>query len=55
MDGKKIDWKKGKKDGRCNCSCGDQCPLGKTGMAPRCFIWEIITWAATKGGTALKN
>lgn len=29
------------KDGRCQCSCGDICPLGKTGMEYRCSKYEL--------------
>ncbi len=28
-------------DGLCTCSCADICPLGKTGMAPRCNKMEL--------------
>lgn len=26
----------------CDCSCGDPCPLGKTGMSQRCTLREVI-------------
>ena len=28
-------------DGRCQCECGDKCPLGKTGMTLRCTKQEL--------------
>jgi len=28
-------------DGRCTCSCGDKCPLGKTGSELRCTEEEL--------------
>lgn len=29
-------------DGLCTCSCGDRCPLGKTGSERRCTKEELI-------------
>lgn len=30
----------------CDCSCSDLCPLGKTGMEPRCTFTELRTGCA---------
>lgn len=31
------------KDGRCTCSCGDPCPLGRVGSMYRCTKQELET------------
>lgn len=36
------------KNGRCMCSCGDTCPLGRVGMEERCTVQELtqanVSW-----------
>lgn len=34
-------------DGRCACSCADECPLGKTGMGERCTADELVKAGCT--------
>lgn len=35
-------------DGRCTCSCGDKCPLGRRGMELRCTEGELEAEAERK-------
>lgn len=49
-----------KTDGRCGCTCGDVCPLGRMGMQLRCTADDLLLCGvpihfSEKSGTPIKS